>query len=196
MVQRGAVWCSVVQFLAVCVVQCGAVWFSVVQRGAACCNNAGVHGVGFNGLQRPLEGALPPSRLARCSVLQRVAVWCSVLQAKLRLDGDSRRLDGGKVPFTYCNTLQHTATHCNTLQHTTTHCNALQHTATRCNTLQRTATHCNALRRTATRCNSLQHTVSMEARHLERQGALPPLSPCVAVCCSVMQCVAVCCSVL
>jgi len=43
----------------------------------------------------------------------------------------------------HCNTLQHTATHCNTLQYTATQCNALQRTATHCNTLQRTATHCN-----------------------------------------------------
>jgi len=126
------VWCSVVQCVWCSVVQC--VWSSVVQRGAAWGNNAGVHGVGFNGFQRPL----PPSRLARCSVLQRVAVWCSVLQAKWRLDG-------GKVPFAHCNTLQNTATHCNTLQHTATHCHTLPHTATHCNALQHTATRCNTL---------------------------------------------------
>jgi len=73
---------------------------------------------------------------SRCSVLQCVAVCCSVLQ-----------------PLTV---LQHTATtHCNILQTDTRPpltvtsvlqpLTVLQHTATHCNTLQHTATHCNIL---------------------------------------------------
>ena len=46
------------------------------------------------------------------------------------------------------------------IQHTATHCNTLRHTATHCNTLQHTATHCNTLQRTATHCNTLQHTAT------------------------------------
>ena len=38
------------------------------------------------------------------------------------------------MSYTYCDTLQHTATHCNTPQHTATYCDTLQQTATHCNT--------------------------------------------------------------
>jgi len=61
------------------------------------------------------------------------------------------------VKWTYCNTLQHTATHCIiTLQHTATHCNTLQHTATHyIITLEHTRTHWNTLQHTAQ--NTLKH---------------------------------------
>ena len=76
-----------------------------------------------------------------CSVLQYVAVRCSVLQCvAIAIAGKVQgRHEGGNA---LCNTLQHAATrlqHCNTLQHTreailsATHCNTLQHTATHYN---------------------------------------------------------------
>jgi len=74
------------------------------------------------------------------------------------------KIDG----YTYCNTLQRTATHCNTLQHTATHCNTLQHTATHCSTLQHTAIHFNTLHHTATHCNTLQHTRTQRKNKVRR----------------------------
>jgi len=79
---------------------------------------------------------------AWCTVLQRVAVCCSVLQR-----GEVSVLPSLYVSVSFSvshlqayntNTpLQNTATHCNTRQHTATHGNTLQHTATHCNIVSR-----------------------------------------------------------
>jgi len=87
----------------------------------------------------------------RCSVLQCVAVCCSVLQA-LRCTSNQSSEPCEMAQYSHP---QHTATHCNPLQHTAVHCNTLQYTATHCSTLQHTATHCNTLQHTATHCNTL-----------------------------------------
>ena len=116
----------------------------------------------------------------RVSVLQRVAVYCSVLryvagccgvlqccivlQYVRRVSVYAHYFKGlaflyskedALHPATYCNTLQCTATRCNTLRHTATHCTTLHHTATHCNTLQPTTTHYNTLQHTVTHCNTL-----------------------------------------
>jgi len=102
--------------------------------------------------------------LVYCSVLQCVAVCCSVLhQSHLSRDWQTRLM-------------QHTATHCSTLQHTAihkkltneidaTHCNTLQHTATHCNTQETDKRDwCNTLQHTATHCNTLQYTRDWQTR--------------------------------
>ena len=152
-----------------------------------------------------------------CSVLQcahwkrvsRASSWAHILNMNHR----------NRMPATYCNTLQHTATHrttsqplnlsltelkhtaprCTALQHTATHytapqhnathCTTLYHTATHCTTLQHIAPHCITLHHTATRSNTLQHTATQ--KHTTLYHASPDI-----VCCSVLQCVAVTFSVL
>ena len=89
-----------------------------------------------------------------CSVLQCVAMGCSVLASL----SSERSINCVRVVrIRDYNTAQHTATYCITLQpidtwpqHSTTHCNILQYTAThryvtatQHNTLQHTSTHCN-----------------------------------------------------
>ena len=63
-----------------------------------------------------------------CSVLQCVAVCCSVLQHENRNPITRRRDVPRNLVKICCSVLQHAATRCNTLQHTATHCNTLQHT--------------------------------------------------------------------
>ena len=120
-----------------------------------------------------------------CSVLQCVAVRCSVLHvcvmqcvaASGSLDS-SRPLPSphsGACGYVCCSMLQCIAICRSALQCVACRCVAvccsalqrlaaliapdtLQHTATHCNTLQHTATHCNTLQHTATHCNTLQHT--------------------------------------
>jgi len=101
--------------------------------------------------------------VVRCSVLQRVAAWCSVLSwdHTLSIGSFSRKhsiLSKCSLMFMHCNTLQRTAEYrllfqkamlfvvC-ALQHSVTHCNTLQHTATHSNALQHTATHCSCFRK-------------------------------------------------
>jgi len=101
--------------------------------------------------------------VVRCSVLQRVAAWCSVLSwdHTLSIGSLSRKhsiWSKCSLMFMHCNTLQRTAEHrllfqkamlfvvC-ALQHSVTHCNTLQHTATHSNALQHTATHCSCFRK-------------------------------------------------
>ena len=87
--------------------------------------------------------------LVCCSVLQCVAVCCSVWQCVLQCVAVC-----GSVWLVCCGVSSHghewqfngvdTNSHCNTLQHTVTHCNTLQHTATHCQILlQHTTTHRN-----------------------------------------------------
>jgi len=115
------------------------------------------------------------------TMLQRVAVCCSVLQCDLNNDGripantSAAYSEGGLPNFCSifrkrisCILLQfeHVAANCNALQRTASHCNAMQRTAMHCSTLQCTAAHCNALQhnaiyysmlqRIATRCDMLQ----------------------------------------
>ena len=129
-------------------------------------------------------------RRVNCSVLQCVAVYCSVCCNVLK-----HRITS--AASSHCNTLQHTATHCNTLQHsrkvlgwhqsrvrvliaatkckiilnTANRCNTLKHNEIRCNTLQHTATHCNTLQHTATHCNTLQHSRKALGGHQGRAGS-------------------------
>ena len=98
-----------------------------------------------------------------CSVLQRVAVCCSVCVGHAKkgcgrascavICGAHARVYGDNTLYrtaTQCNTLQHTATHCNTLQQTTwvmphkreAAVLVLMHT---CVNWQHTTAHCNAL---------------------------------------------------
>ena len=118
--------------------------------------------------------------VACCSMLQHVAVCCSVLQC---------------VRCRYLHyAAPHTATHCNTLQHTVTHCNTLQHTATHCNTLQHTATHCTTQQHTTPLffCKIVTFT---HRRHFEKHSLLnihtniAHVRPrCVRIeCCNVLQ---------
>ena len=120
-----------------------------------------------------------------CSVLQRVAVCCSVLQcfsnvfacviiSRYEFVSFTVFLSWSRLHVTNatpCNTLQHTATHCNirvreyrsaaVMESFTCHeSNKLQQAASRCNTLQHTATHYTTLQHTATHCNTLQPTKS------------------------------------
>ena len=81
-----------------------------------------------------------------CSVLQCVAVCCSVPSLQHTATHCSPTSLDNPPPQQQSNSIQHSVyTHCNTLSiHTATHCNTLQHTAKQC-TLQHTATHCNTL---------------------------------------------------
>jgi len=158
--------------------------------------------------------SLPLQRVAvYCSVLQCVAVCCSVLrswrfQFLLRRCKDLWRrfwvTESLGFNFSLIIKLLFTYTPQETRfgflrPHTATHCNTLQHTATHCNTLKHTATHCNTLQHTATHCNTLQHTSTGKIWPWDSLS----LAGLFAVCCSVLQCVsrscslfAVCCSVL
>ena len=123
-----------------------------------------------------------------CSVLQRVAVRCSVLfnlifhvfvyVCRCEAAGEPIRTEAIALEVSDEDALgalgppyhKHVhplnadwpqvipATHCNTMQHIATHCNTLQHTAFPWHTRQRIATHCNVLRHTATHCSILQCT--------------------------------------
>jgi len=94
-------------------------------------------------------------REARCSVLQYVAVCCSVLQCFSLAytpgvhvcESEFRYVRACVCMYVHVLLSCHgyDATHCNTLQHTATHCNTLRNTATNWNTLQHTATHYNTL---------------------------------------------------
>jgi len=78
-----------------------------------------------------------------CSVLQFVAVCCSVLQWFGWRNYSDHSDDVPylipmmilKIRMILYNTLQHSASHCNTLQHFASHCNTLQHTAAQCSTM-------------------------------------------------------------
>jgi len=75
-------------------------------------------------LARVLHGACATVEMeVSCSVLNCVAVCCSVLKCEEIFAGLSRGSDDKCLSATHCNTLQHTATHLDTLQHTATHCN-------------------------------------------------------------------------
>jgi len=123
-----------------------------------------------------------------CSVMQYVAVCCSVLQcvqpnthttthcSTLQRKVSVMAVNVWSLGLIFAVKLQPTATHFNTLQHPATPCNTLQHTASHCNELQSTAahdicqeieeaTHCNTLQHTATHCNTLQHTATHTATH-------------------------------
>jgi len=103
--------------------------------------------------------------LWHCSVLQCVAVCCSVLQ---------RVTDGG---VRLCHMCARTLLHCSVLQCVAVCCSVLQFVAVCCSVLQRVTDGgvrvCHMCARTLLHCSVLQ---------------------CVAVCYSVLQCVAVCCS--
>ena len=110
-----------------------------------------------------------------CSVLQCVAVCCSVLQWKWMLT--SLHIPSlTHFPHTCRDPfqLQHTATHCNTLQHTATHRNTLQHTATHCNALQHHFPHT---------CKDplLWRGVMCERSNVERESVCTGVSVCVGV---------------
>ena len=104
-----------------------------------------------------------------CSLLQNVAVCCSLLQCV----NDIRIVEA----------LQHVATHCiatccsvlQCVNDNTLYCNVLLHVAVRVPLLQCVAVCCSVLQCVAVCCSMLQY---------------------VAVCCSMLQYVAVCCSVL
>jgi len=143
---------------------CGSVFaacFRVLQCVAVCCRCvAGVQQCvaepcsnRFWIANEPIESSTTRELLAKepysgrmwqcvCSVLQGVAVCCSVLQVCNSVLQSPVRTGFGlqtspiessrKRCIAHCNTLQHTATHCNTLPHTAALCNMLQHAATRC----------------------------------------------------------------
>jgi len=117
-------------------------------------------------LMTPQSACTKPLQVC-CSVLQCVAVCCSVLAIADDATKRLRQAIGG--------------IHCHMpLQHTETHCNTLQHTATHCNTLH---THCNA------------PAIADNATKRLREAIVGVLHS-VAVCCSVLYRVAVCCSML
>ena len=138
---------------------------------------------------------MPHSMSVQCvaacySVLQRVAVRCSVLHCTALLHTDSFfdcfwfgavfsdqfrfqevvalcRHSQKSAPVC-CSVLQYVVVRCSSTvwdfvalgEHTATHCSTLQHTAIHCNTLQHTAIHSNILQHTATSCNTLQQARS------------------------------------
>ena len=101
---------------------------------------------------------------AWCSVLQRVAMCCSLTATHYSTLQQCYAWSqvSCSVLKSSCNKATKNAftTHLR-VQRTKTN-TRLQCTATHCNTLQRTATHCNALQRTATHCNALQHTATQQ----------------------------------
>jgi len=150
------------------------------------------------------------------SVLQFVAVCCSVLLKKTRClhptsTNCNRRTIYEKiqpVSFVYvnhCITLQHTATHCNTLQQADqlwqdTACVVCvpQHprqSAGCAQVLQCVAVCCSVLQCAAGCCSVLQ-CVAVCCSVLQCVAVCCSVLQCVAMCCRVLQCVAVCCSVL
>ena len=143
-----------------------------------------------------------------CRVLQRVAVWWSVLQyvgvccgvlqsvavcySVLQCAPDDQMnkwqpCKGGQTlqnTESHCTTLQHTATHCNTLQHIATCCNSLQNSATHCNTLQHTTSQCNSTQHTATHCSTLQYTAANYNTLKRNMIYFPFILFCIAGSCS------------
>jgi len=124
----------------------------------------------------------------RCNILQHTAIHCNTLQHNTMCPGRVRRqveyYDRKFIwVYTFCNTLQYTATRSNTLQHAATRCNTLRHTtiypgrvwrqrrvlyswvymsvtsATHCNTLQHAATRCITLHHTASHCDTIQYVL-------------------------------------
>ena len=107
-----AVWCSVLQCVAVCC--------SVMQKSA----HDTRHSLKLTSLQFALQCVA-----VCCSVLQCVSVCCSVLQCVAEIG--TRQVTFANANFSR---LQQSTSHCSTVQHTAAHCNTLQHTATHYNT--------------------------------------------------------------
>jgi len=137
--------------------------------------------------------AAPAARTLRCvlqCVLQRVAVYCRVLQfvvmrQHLRFELDRRTC----CPCVLCCSLC-----CSVC------CSALRCVATCCSMLQRVAACCSMLQHVAACCSVIACVHYQLRFELDQRTCCPYVLCCsvlqrVAVCCGVLQCVAVCCSV-
>ena len=122
-----------------------------------------------------------------CSVLQRVAANCSVLQCVV-----VRRK---RVNEPHCrNALRCVAVCCGALQFVAVCCGVIHCLAVRCKRVSEPDCR-SILQCAAVRCSVLQW-VAVCCSVLQCVAAYCSVLQCVAVCCSVLQCVAVCCSVL
>ena len=158
MVQRFAVRCSVLQYVAVCCSEgCIVIFLEKEER------------VDLLKMFCFLMRSDCPDPQPHCNTLQHTLQHtvrhCSTLQHTV----------------THCSTLQHTTTHCST--HCNTQCTFVEEhsvAATYCKTLQDTARHCNIVQTTARHCNTLQHTlqhnVAHTAAHCNAQCNSVPLS--------------------
>jgi len=128
-------------------------------------------------------------RSSSCSVLQCVAVCCSVLQYKSKTQCCNVRRYAALVAA-WCSVMQRDAV---VLQCDAVCCSVFQCVAVCCSVLQCVVVCCSVLKCVEVCCSVfqwLQCKSKMQCCNVRRYVAL------VAVCCSVLQCVAVCCSVL
>jgi len=142
----------------------------------------------------------------RCSVLQCVAVSCSVIRDVL-----------GLCVAVCCSELQWVAlwfenvqrpllpisvgglwvaVGCSGLQWVAVGCSGLQWVAVRCSAMQCVAVRCSALQCVTVSCSVIWEHPAPSLTHFCGRSVCGSVLQCVAVCCSVLQCVAVCCSVL
>ena len=120
----------------------------------------------------------------RCSVLQCVAVHCSIAACCSRCCVYLPPVGREYKPLVY------QIKHCDVWSSSCR--SVLQRVAAYCSIFQRVAVRCSMLQCLTLRCSELSSSCRSV---LQRVAACCSMSQCVAVCCRLLQCVVVCCSV-